>query len=132
MLKHEFVITMFDCFLHKRNWYIVMENPLGYIDLHTLIKQKGALDESFSREVIHHLLEAIEYCHSMGVFHRDIKSRNILAHPQNGRIKLIDFGCAAEFTNETYVIFSGIYTWMKQMNECLILKVPFMQVKCLR
>ena len=87
-----------------------MEKPVGYIDLNTLIKQKGSLDEPFARQVTRHLLTAIEYCHSMGVFHRDIKAYNILVHPENGRIKLIDFGCATVFSHEKYFVFSGTYT----------------------
>ena len=90
-----------------------MEKPVGYIDLNTLIKQRGVLDEPFARQVIRNLLAAIEYCHSMGVLHRDIKSYNILVHPENAGIKLIDFGCATLFSHDKYFVFSGIYTYIQ-------------------
>ena len=84
-----------------------MEKPGGYIDLRTLIKQKGVLSEDYARVVTRHLLEAIQYCHSQGVLHRDIKGTNILVHHITGEIKLIDFGCAGHFSTNEYSMCKG-------------------------
>lgn len=39
------------------------------------------------------ILSAVEYCHSMGVMHRDLKPQNVLVG-RDGQLKLADFGLA--------------------------------------
>lgn len=36
---------------------------------------------------------ALEYLHSRGVIHRDLKANNLVIDHRKGGIKLIDFGC---------------------------------------
>ena len=49
------------------------------------------LSEAQVLELARQLLDALAYCHSKGVFHRDIKPQNVIVSPE-GRATLVDFG----------------------------------------
>ena len=40
------------------------------------------------------LLVALDYCHSMGVMHRDVKPQNVMIDPIERKLRLIDWGLA--------------------------------------
>lgn len=58
-----------------------------------LIHKHKRILESRACSIFRQIIAAIEYCHSQGVVHRDIKCENIL-FDANFTIKLIDFGFA--------------------------------------
>ncbi|KAF3324004.1 Casein kinase II subunit alpha [Carex littledalei] len=46
------------------------------------------------RYYIHELLKALEYCHSQGIMHRDVKPHNVMIDHQQRKLRLIDWGLA--------------------------------------
>uniref|UniRef100_A0A0N4ZP18 Protein kinase domain-containing protein n=1 Tax=Parastrongyloides trichosuri TaxID=131310 RepID=A0A0N4ZP18_PARTI len=61
--------------------------------LEDFIRCNGRLPEKTSSIIFRQLIEAINYLHSRGVVHRDIKPLNML-FDENGNLKLVDFGFA--------------------------------------
>ena len=39
-------------------------------------------------------MKALDYCHSRGIMHRDVKPQNIIVNPHKKILKLIDWGLA--------------------------------------
>uniref|UniRef100_A0A5S6QFS7 Casein kinase II subunit alpha n=1 Tax=Trichuris muris TaxID=70415 RepID=A0A5S6QFS7_TRIMR len=46
------------------------------------------------RYYIREVLKALDYCHSHGIMHRDVKPHNIVVDPAMGKLRLIDWGLA--------------------------------------
>jgi len=46
------------------------------------------------RYYIHELLKALEYCHSHGIMHRDVKPHNVMIDHEKRQLRLIDWGLA--------------------------------------
>lgn len=59
------------------------------------------------RYYIYELLLALDYCHSQGIMHRDVKPHNIVIDHENRKLRLIDWGLA-EFYH------AGMYFRMPQ------------------
>uniref|UniRef100_A0A8L8Q552 non-specific serine/threonine protein kinase n=1 Tax=Heligmosomoides polygyrus TaxID=6339 RepID=A0A8L8Q552_HELPZ len=84
------IVKLFFSFQDDRCLYFVMEYVPGG-DMMQLLINKGIFEEKLARFYIAELTCAIEYVHSLGFIHRDIKPDNILID-QHGHIKLTDFG----------------------------------------
>ena len=49
------------------------------------------LSEIESASIFRQIVDGLNYCHRIGIYHRDIKTENVLID-RNKKIKLIDFG----------------------------------------
>ncbi|MBD2774789.1 serine/threonine-protein kinase [Iningainema tapete] len=82
-------------------FYLVQEWIQGQT-LTEIVKAKGQLKESVVREILLSLLSVLDYVHSKGIIHRDIKPDNIILRTPSlpeavgGKPVLIDFGAVKE------------------------------------
>jgi Tol biopolymer transport system component/predicted Ser/Thr protein kinase len=89
-LSHPSLPRVTDYFSWNADDFLVMDFIEGE-SLEDLIQHQGALAEGRVLAWAGQLLDALAYCHSQGVFHRDVKPANIIITP-HGRAVLVDFG----------------------------------------
>lgn len=89
-LSHPHLVRVTDFFEERGNAYLVMDFVEGE-SLAERIEREGELPEALVLSWASQLLEALAYCHSQGVIHRDVKPQNIIIRP-DVRAVLIDFG----------------------------------------
>ncbi|KAK5827848.1 kinase-like domain-containing protein [Linnemannia elongata] len=90
LTRTPFVVQLFYAFASKDYLYLVMEYVIGG-DLSSLLAVFGSFDEDMAKMYIAECILALEYLHSNGITHRDLKPDNMLVNAE-GHIKLTDFG----------------------------------------
>ncbi|KAI8895079.1 kinase-like domain-containing protein [Globomyces pollinis-pini] len=75
-------------------------------DLFEFIEQNSFINDDTIRVIFKQLLVAIEYIHSVGIVHRDIKDENVLID-DSFHVTLIDFGSAAYCSSAPFKSFFG-------------------------
>lgn len=75
------VIQLMDIFHSNKHIYLVMEYIPNSMELFTLLDRYQYFSEDTSKWYFKQILEAVRFCHTHGVVHRDIKLENILVYP---------------------------------------------------
>ncbi len=75
--------------------FLAIEWATGQI-LDKYAKAKAPLEPSEVAPIITQIAEAVQAAHQANIVHRDLKPENIMYDPESGRIKLLDFGIAAD------------------------------------
>lgn len=97
--KLQNIVSVKDFFEKNNTAYIVMEYVEG-TTLKELVNQRGGrIPAGELMYMLEPLFPALTSVHDMGLIHRDISPDNLML--ENGKIKLLDFGCARESTSQS-------------------------------
>ena len=91
---------LFAYFSENGLFYLVQEWVHGQT-LTNVIQSQGQLQENTVREILLSLLSVLDYVHSKGIIHRDIKPDNIILREIDNKPVLIDFGAVKETIRTT-------------------------------
>ena len=94
-LKHPNVLGAKEVFAFENSIYLVLE--LCPCDLHVRIRATPSLSSHLRRSFAEQLLTGVEYLHSNGVVHRDLKPKNVLVTSQDV-LKIGDFGLGRQMS----------------------------------
>eukprot|EP00435_Cladocopium_sp_Y103_P023776 s2219_g5.t1 len=101
MLDHPHLVRLYEVNEDAEAVFLLMEYCSGG-DLFSLVTEspEGRLPEKTARSFAEQMLSALQYCHSIGIVHRDVKPENFLLEGAVGEdastatLKLADFGIA--------------------------------------
>jgi len=102
MLDHPNLVRLYEVNEDAEAVFLLMEYCSGG-DLFSLVTEspEGRLPEKVARSFAEQMLSALQYCHSIGIVHRDVKPENFLLEGAVGEdsissatLKLADFGIA--------------------------------------
>ncbi|BFZ54611.1 hypothetical protein PYCC9005_001648 [Savitreella phatthalungensis] len=104
-----FVTEYHECFVYQAQLCIVMELMAGG----SVVDLAGSLSEAQIARICKDTLTGLEYLHSQGRIHRDIKAANVLIGAE-GTCKLADLGVAAQVSSQRSQrhTFVGTPFWM--------------------
>jgi len=102
VLTHPGIARLVATFRWRDGAYLVMEFAAKG-DLHTLLQDRGSLNEAAARFVTGEVVAALHSVHSTGFAYGDLKPENVLL-TASGHAKLGDFGAARPITPQGYGI----------------------------
>jgi serine/threonine protein kinase len=89
-LNHKNIVNLREVMSSKSKLYLVMDLARGG-ELFEMIERTGEFDENLARQYFQQLVDGVFYCHRRGVYHRDLKPKNLLVD-ERGTLKITDFG----------------------------------------
>ena len=93
LLSHPNIVTVFDVGEEKGVAFIAMEYVQGQT-LEQALRDQGRLPSAQVLTIVTEVAAALDYAHSKGVVHRDVKPGNLMLPEGGGGVKITDFGVA--------------------------------------
>jgi serine/threonine protein kinase len=105
ILNHPGIVTVYYVGEEGENAFIAMEYVNGP-SLEKVLNAPEPPSKEFLRRVLWQTAVALDYAHSKGIIHRDIKPPNIMLD-ENGVVKICDFGIAKGLAGQTSLTQAG-------------------------
>lgn len=106
-MDHPNITKLVDVFESESLFYLVQELHGNGLDLFEMIDRYQGFNEPTARLIFKQIIDAVAYCHSLNICHRDIKDENIIVD-ENMVVKLIDFGSSCIIGNDKeFNVFCG-------------------------
>ena len=102
-IKHQNLVMFLQTIETSTRVYVVMEDVAGG-NILQLIQKHKRVAEHRAGVWFRQMCDGIEYCHSRGVVHRDLKCENLLLDSDEN-VKIIDFG----FARSEMLPVNGLY-----------------------
>ncbi|KAJ2806156.1 kinase that interacts with cdc31p [Coemansia guatemalensis] len=105
------IAQYYGSFIESSRMWIIMEYASGG-SIHKLM-QAGPVEDKYTASIMYGVLLALDYLHTSGIMHRDIKAANILV-TNEGVVQLCDFGVARQVMQASAKSYSFVGTpyWM--------------------
>lgn len=101
LLDHPHIIKLYQVMETKSMLYLVSEYA-SQGEIFEYIACHGRMSESLARRKFWQIVEAVDYCHSHKVVHRDLKAENLLLDA-NMNIKIADFGFSNYYRSDGHL-----------------------------
>ncbi|XP_068121535.1 serine/threonine-protein kinase SBK1-like [Hyperolius riggenbachi] len=90
---HPHIITTYDVAFQTSNEYVFAQEVAAAGTMLSMVKPKVGMNEELLKRCVPQICTALDYMHSHGLIHHDVKLDNILLmDPECHRVKLSDFG----------------------------------------
>jgi len=121
-LRHENIVKLIDVSLEEEQLFLIFEYLS--MDLKHFLdskkREKTKLTPDMVKSYTYQILQAMCYCHSRRVLHRDLKPQNLLLDPEKNIIKLADFGLGRAFNVPVRVYTHEVVTLWYRAPEVLL------------
>jgi len=110
-LSHSNIVQLYETLEDSSTIYLIMELINGS-DLFDISDILGTLRPATVSSLLSPLLNALNYLHSRGIVHHDIKPENVIVDYSHNTLKLTDFGSAKLSTKASEGAVGGTLNYM--------------------
>ncbi|KAF5329381.1 hypothetical protein D9619_009218 [Psilocybe cf. subviscida] len=108
--KHPAVVTLDRVVEEGGFTFIIMDFAADdNLFTQTLHKTHYLGNDTLIKLVFLQLLDAVQYCHSLGIYHQDLRPKNVLCYDRGYRIALTNFGLATTDKYSTELRTGSVY-----------------------
>ncbi|KAM9701178.1 SNF-related serine/threonine-protein kinase-like, partial [Menidia menidia] len=91
-VQHPNVVRLYEVIDTPSTLHLVMELAEGGDLYDYILRHEGGVAEPTARRHFAQIARGVAHCHRLNVVHRDLKPENVVFFPQQGAVKLTDFG----------------------------------------
>ena len=102
-LRHPNIVAVYDAGYADGHHYLAMEYIGGGTLADLLKRRKQPMSVEEALPILRQVGDALDYAHSLGILHRDVKPSNFMLD-QNNRVLLTDFGVARHLAADHTVV----------------------------